>query len=74
MNTPETSAKKLKITVDRPRCAGHGRCAAVAPGLFSLDEDGYIAVVELEVPRDMESLAKRAARACPERVIAVKET
>jgi ferredoxin len=64
----------MKITIDKPRCAGHGRCAAVAPGLFVLDANGYISTSELEVPKDQEALARRAARACPERIITVNES
>ena len=62
-----------RIKIDRSRCAGHARCAAVAPGLFTLDNEGYIATEGFEVPEGEEALAKRAARACPERVITVEE-
>ena len=58
-----------KIKIDRSRCAGHARCAALAPTLFSLNEEGYIAVDGFEVQPGEEALAKRAARACPERAI-----
>jgi ferredoxin len=62
-----------RIKVDRSRCAGHARCEAIAPGLFTLDSEGYIATEGFEVPEGEEALAKRAARACPERVITVEE-
>jgi ferredoxin len=62
-----------RIKIDRSRCAGHARCAAVAPALFTLDSEGYIATEGFEVPEGEEALAKRAARACPERVITVEE-
>lgn len=58
-----------KIKIDRSRCAGHARCAALAPTLFSLDQEGYVAVDGFDVPSGEEALAKRAARACPERAI-----
>ena len=62
-----------RIKIDRSRCAGHARCAAVAPALFTLDSDGYVATDGFEVPEDEAALAKRAARACPERVITFEE-
>jgi ferredoxin len=62
-----------RIKIDRSRCAGHARCAAVAPDLFALDGEGYIASEGFEVPEGQEALAKRAARACPERIITVQE-
>ena len=30
----------LKVKVDRDKCQGHARCAALAPELFELDELG----------------------------------
>ncbi len=63
----------MKVRIDKAACVGNARCAAVSEALFPLDEDGYIAVEEVEVPRGMEALARRGARACPERVIAIVE-
>ena len=63
----------MKIRIDKKSCVGNARCAAVSPELFPLDEDGYIAVEEIEVPAGMEALARRGARACPERIIVIEE-
>ena len=63
----------MKIRIDKARCAGNARCAAVAPAMFPLDEDGYIAIEEVIVPKGQEALARRAARACPERIIFVED-
>jgi ferredoxin len=64
----------MKIRINRSKCVGHARCAAVAPDLFLLDSDGYIAITEIDsVPEDQKALATRAARACPERVIEIIE-
>jgi ferredoxin len=63
----------LKIRIEKSKCAGNARCAAVAPELFPLDDEGYIAVEEVQVPPGMEALARKGARACPERVIIVED-
>jgi ferredoxin len=63
----------MKIRINRAACAGNARCAAVAPELFPLDDDGYIAVVEIDVPPGKEELARAGARACPERIIVIDE-
>jgi ferredoxin len=63
----------VKIRIDKASCVGNARCAAVSEKLFPLDEDGYIAVTEIEVPPGMEDLARRGARACPERIIVIEE-
>jgi ferredoxin len=63
----------VKIRIDKAACVGHSRCAAVAPDLFLLDDAGYIARAEIDVPPGMEAIARRGARACPERIIRVEE-
>jgi ferredoxin len=63
----------MKIRIDKAGCVGNARCAAVAPELFPLDENGYIQVAEIEVPPGMEEDARRGAAACPERIILIEE-
>lgn len=58
------------ITVDRSRCQGHGRCAAIAPALFALDDEGFVVTERLAVADADMPLARRAIRACPEGIIA----
>jgi enoyl-CoA hydratase len=63
----------MKIRIDRSRCVGHGRCGTLAPELYPLDDHGYISIDGFDVPPGQETLARRGARACPERIIAVIE-
>jgi ferredoxin len=63
----------LKIRINKAMCVGNARCAAVAPELFPLDDDGYISVEVIDVPAGMEDLARRGAKACPERIIVIEE-
>ena len=63
----------MKIRIDKAACVGNARCAAVAPELFPLDDNGYILVEHIDVPAGQEQLARRGARACPERIILVEE-
>lgn len=63
----------MKVRINKAGCVGNARCAAVSELLFPLDDDGYIDVTEVDVPPDMETLARRGARACPERVITIIE-
>ncbi len=63
----------MKVRVITGKCAGHARCAAVAPSIYVLDDNGYIAIPELRIAPEDESLARRGARACPERAIEIVE-
>jgi ferredoxin len=61
----------LKIVVTKSRCTGHARCAAVAPEIYELDADGYIAFTEKSVPPEQEERAVKGARSCPERALKI---
>ena len=63
----------MKIRIEKASCVGNARCAAVAPELFPLNEDGYIAAELIDVPPGMEEDARRGAAACPERIILIEE-
>lgn len=61
----------MKVKADNRLCSGHARCAAVAPQIFLLDDDGYTAITEIDVPPELEALARRGVRACPERALTI---
>jgi ferredoxin len=63
----------MKIVINRAACSGHARCFSIAPKLFQLDDDGYIAVDSFVVAPGDEALAQRGAFACPERALAVED-
>lgn len=69
-NRPQPREATVKIRIDKARCVGNARCWAIAP---EFDDDGYIAIEGFGVPEGQEALARRGARACPERVIEVLE-
>jgi len=62
----------MRVIVDLSRCVGHARCQAVAKGVYSTDEvEGKVLLVCGAIPQELEALALRGARACPERAITV---
>jgi len=63
----------MRIRIEKKQCVGNARCHAVAPDLYPLDDEGYVASEGFDVPAGQEDLARRGARACPERIIAVIE-
>jgi ferredoxin len=62
----------VRVTFDRDRCSGHARCAALAPEVYPLDEEGYVVTDAKPVPRGWEQAADRGARACPEGAIIIQ--
>jgi ferredoxin len=64
----------LRITIDPVACEAYGYCAELLPEAISLDEWGYPMVDDRPLPTELMALAKRAARDCPKRAIALRET
>ncbi len=63
----------MRIQFDRELCAGHARCAAVAPDVYPLDDFGYCCVENHELSADLEKAARSGAAACPEGAIEIVE-
>ncbi len=63
----------MKIKIDRNLCQGHNRCVVLADALFDADEDGYAFVTKQPETEQEEQLARRIARACPERAVVINE-
>ena len=63
-----------KVKVDREKCQGHARCAALAPELFVLDELGNAREAgDGAVPEALIEKAYLAKANCPEFAIEVIE-
>ncbi|MFW6093314.1 MAG: ferredoxin [Pseudomonadota bacterium] len=54
-------------------CQGHGRCEALAPEVYTLDENGYLVTETIEVPPGLEEQARLGAESCPEQCISIVE-
>jgi ferredoxin len=64
----------MQVTVDQSKCQGHGQCFALAPDVYQIDDDGYIAIDgTLEILAGLEESARRGAAACPEQVFTIVE-
>lgn len=63
----------MKVHVDPERCQGHTLCSMIAPDAFQLDEvDGHsTAVIDGEVPAELEAKVADAVRSCPEQAIII---
>jgi ferredoxin len=65
---------ELKVRVNRQRCQGHARCAALAPELFEADEFGEAHEIgDGEVSADLHDKAYLAKANCPESAIDIEE-
>jgi ferredoxin len=65
----------MKAKIDGELCSGHGRCCAVAPDFYRLDDNGYNADrgKTIDVPAALQAAARLGAARCPERAIRIIE-
>ena len=61
----------MRVRVEQDKCQGHGRCHAVSPDVFAVDEYGYSLPLDGLVAAGLEAAARRGAAACPERAITI---
>jgi ferredoxin len=64
----------VRIRVDRDLCTGHALCQLHGPDVYVLDDLGYNATDQRDVPPDLWEQARRGALACPEGAIVLEET
>jgi len=62
----------MRVEINEKACAGHGQCAATAPDVFELDDDGFVLPVAALGPGAHEH-AVDGANACPENAITIIE-
>ena len=64
----------MKVRVDSEKCQGHGRCFALAPHLFDLDEFGMSSVIgDGTVVPDEAAVVRLVAANCPEFAVEIVE-
>lgn len=65
---------RLRVEVQRDRCAGYANCVELAPDIFELDEHDIAVVRAEDYPVDERERLARAVRRCPPDAIVVTET
>ena len=62
----------MRVSIDTEKCQGHGRCFALAPDLFDLDDFGVSSVIgDGTVPPDRERVVRLVVANCPEFAIEI---
>jgi ferredoxin len=64
----------VRLTIDPVACDAYGYCAELLPEAIVLDEWGYPIVDGRPLPADLVAAARRAARDCPRRAVALTLT
>lgn len=59
----------MKVLVNREKCQGYGNCVVAEPGVFDLDDDGFVRLLVDEPPEEVRAQVKHAVRDCPARAL-----
>jgi len=59
----------MHVFIDSGACQGHGRCYALAPEVYTADDEGRGEVIEGEIGEDLVDQARAGAMNCPESAI-----
>jgi ferredoxin len=62
----------LRVWIDPNRCIANAKCTTAAPGIYVLDEETGVAVLENEEDATVEQLFA-GARACPTQAIIIEQ-
>jgi ferredoxin len=70
--TENDPKRGIKVIIDPRRCIANAKCTTVAPGIYVLDDETGIAVLENEENATLEQLFA-GARACPTQAIIIEQ-
>ncbi len=72
--TPEQQSQKrgVRVLIDPKRCISNAKCTTAAPGVYVLEDESGIAVIENEERATMQQLFA-GARACPTQAITIEQ-
>ena len=59
----------MHVLIDSDACQGHGRCYAMAPEVYTADDEGCGEVIDAEIGQDLVARAELGALNCPESAI-----
>ena len=69
----QADAKRgLRVFIDPRRCIANAKCTTAAPGIYVLDEETGVAILENEDEATVEQLFA-GARACPTQAIIIEQ-
>jgi ferredoxin len=62
----------MRIVVNWALCDGNGVCVVEAPGVFDLDDEDTLHVLQESPPSELSGPVLSAVRSCPKRALSVE--
>lgn len=67
-----TKESGVRVWIDAKRCVANAKCTYAAPGVFTLDDETGVAMIENEDSATIEQCFA-AAKACPTQAIIIEQ-
>jgi ferredoxin len=64
---------RMKIVVNWALCDGNGVCVVEAPGVFDLDDEDTLHVLQESPPSELTAPVLSAVRSCPKRALSIEQ-
>jgi ferredoxin len=61
----------MRVIVDRDLCESNALCVAAAPGIFRVDDDDVLHVLDETPGEELRSQVEAAVRSCPKLALAI---
>ncbi|MDH3201382.1 MAG: ferredoxin [Myxococcales bacterium] len=62
----------MEIKVDFDLCQGHAVCMGEAPGVFEVDDKGFLTILQDHPPEDLRAKVEQAVKYCPTGAISLE--
>jgi ferredoxin len=63
----------MKVVLDMSLCEDNGICVGAAPGIFELDDDGRLRVLDDSPPEELRRSLEEAVLFCPVQALRLEE-
>jgi ferredoxin len=59
----------MHVTADHNECEGFALCMDAAPGVFDVDNDNQVVILQEHPPAEFATSVEAAVRACPKQAL-----
>ncbi|WP_040700147.1 ferredoxin [Nocardia vinacea] len=63
----------MKVTVDRTKCTGLGICESIAPGIFEVNDEGTLNLLQDDISDVDRQDTEKAVATCPTSALRISE-
>lgn len=63
----------MRVSVNFDLCESNALCAALAPDVFEVRDDGFLYILDENPPESVRAAVEEAAQCCPKMAISIED-